>query len=692
MKNNQPVTQREYELKQGSNIISRTDKKGILTDCNEEFVEASGFTRQELVGKSHNVVRHPDMPEEAFRDLWDTLKRGRPWAGIVKNRRQNGDHYWVRATVTPMPDGNGYTSIRSKPNREEVQAAEKLYQRMRDDKNIRLDEGSVQIAGIFNLFKNVKVAHRLLVMAILPVLFAVALLTNSLWSLHQSNNSLKSVYEDRLVALDHLSKINDLNQMSLVNLLLASRSGTTKATVSELLAFINQNKTDIDATWSEIMKTHIDDGEKPLVANHIQKRDAMWALILQTGSLISAGNIAQANTLFDNELKAIRAEQENSIDRLISYQGTMAKQAYEEGVSRFNLNLILSLVVGIFGTLIVLTIAGLSMRYIKRSLMNAGEAATAIANGDLTKPLPRATHDEIGDLVSALSVMRNALHELLANMRDNVEIINHSSAELTSTAKSSAKVSEAQADAASSMAAAVEQMTVSIDQVEEGARETHKVTQESAFRSDEGAKIIHSAAEEMERIAEAVRSSAKTIRELEVFSVQISSIAGVIKEIADQTNLLALNAAIEAARAGEQGRGFAVVADEVRKLAERTAKSTTEISDMVVKIREGTQQAAQEMESGVVRVNDGVELARKAGESMKGIREGAEHTSVSVNEMTNALKEQTVAAREIAQRVEEIAQGADLNKESSARTAVSAHGMETLAKNLLKLSERFRIA
>lgn len=692
MKNNQPVTQREYELKQGSNIISRTDKKGILTDCNEEFVEASGFTRQELVGKSHNVVRHPDMPEEAFRDLWDTLKRGRPWAGIVKNRRKNGDHYWVRATVTPMPDGNGFTSIRSKPNRDEVQAAEKLYQRMREDKNIRLDEGYVRVAGVFNLFKSVKVAHRLLVMAILPVLFAVALLTNSLWSLHQSNNSLKSVYEDRLVALDHLSKINDLNQMSLVNLLLASRTGTTKATVSELLTSINQNKTDIDSTWSEIMKTHIDDEERPLVANHLQKREAMWALITQTGSLISAGNISQANMLFDNELKTIRAEQEDSIDSLISYQGKMAKQAYEEGVSRFNLNLVLSLVVGSFGTLIVLAIAGISMRYIKRSLMNAGEAATAIANGDLTKPLPRATHDEIGDLVSALSVMRNALHELLANMRENVEIINRSSAELSSTAKSSAKVSDAQADAASSMAAAVEQMTVSIDQVEEGARETHKVTQESALRSDEGAKIIHSAAEEMERIAEAVRSSAKTIRELEVFSVQISSIAGVIKEIADQTNLLALNAAIEAARAGEQGRGFAVVADEVRKLAERTAKSTTEISTMVVKIHEGTQQAAQEMESGVARVNQGVNLAREAGESMRGIREGAEHASVAVNEMTNALKEQTIAAREIAKRVEEIAQGADVNKESSAKTADSAHGMESLAKILLTLSERFRIA
>ena len=692
MRNNQPVTNREYELREGSNILSRTDNKGIITDCNEEFVEASGYTREELIGSPHNIVRHPDMPEEAFRDVWATLKSGRPWGGLVKNRRKNGDHYWVRATATPLPDGSGYTSVRSKPARSDTQGAEALYQRMRGGENIRLDEGYIRSAGVLNIFKKISISQRLMLMVVLPVLLATALLSNCLWALHASNDALKSVYEDRLVIMDRLGKINDLNQMSLIDLLLSSRAGADKSTVGELLGNVKKNKADIDKTWSEIMATHLNEDEKPLATDHAAKRDAMWALISKIDDLIAAGDVVQASNLFDHDLKKLRDEQEESIDSLNNYQVVSAEAAYGKSVERYNLSLQLSLGLGTLGILITLLIAGLSMRYISRSLREASGAATAIANGDLTRPMPRASHDEIGELVAKMSIMRNALHEMIASMRENVEVLNHSAVELTASASNSARASESQSDAASSMAAAVEQMSVSIDHVEEGARETHAVTQSSATRSDEGARIIHAAAEEMGRIAEAVKSTASTIRELEGFSEQISSVAGVIKDIADQTNLLALNAAIEAARAGEQGRGFAVVADEVRKLAERTANSTTEITGMVVMIREGTQRAAQEMEAGVVRVSDGVRLAQQAGESMIGIRQGAEQTSRAVNEISNALKEQTIAAREIAQRVEQIAQGSELNSASAALTATSAQQMESLAQKLQKLSTRFRIA
>jgi len=273
-----------------------------------------------------------------------------------------------------------------------------------------------------------------------------------------------------------------------------------------------------------------------------------------------------------------------------------------------------------------------------------------------------------------------------------VEVLNKSAGDLSASASSSARTSENQSEAATSMAAAVEQMSVSIDHVEGNARDAYAVTQSSANRSDEGGRIIHEAAAEMVRIADSVKATAATIRELEEFSTQIISIAGVIKDIAEQTNLLALNAAIEAARAGEQGRGFAVVADEVRKLAERTASSTTQINGMIIRIQEGTQRAAQEMEAGVVRVSDGVLLAQQAGESMTGIRQGAEQTSQTVNEISSALKEQVAAAREISQRVEQIAQGSELNSVSAAQTAASAQQMESLAQHLHILSTRFKIA
>lgn len=136
MRNNLPVTQHEYPFPSGLTLVSVTDLKGRITYCNPAFVTLSGFSRDELLGQSHNVVRHPDMPEEAFRDMWETIQSGLPWSGLVKNRRKTGDHYWVHANATPMLDGDqitGYLSVRSEPSREAIEAAEGLYALMREE-------------------------------------------------------------------------------------------------------------------------------------------------------------------------------------------------------------------------------------------------------------------------------------------------------------------------------------------------------------------------------------------------------------------------------------------------------------------------------------------------------------------------------------------------------------------------------
>jgi aerotaxis receptor len=136
MRHNGPVTQQEHLLPAGMTLVSTTDLQSHITYCNPAFVEASGFSREDLIGQPHNLIRHPDMPAEAFRDMWATLKDGQPWTALVKNRRQNGDHYWVRANVTPTLEGGrvtGYMSVRTTPRRDEVAAAEALYARMRDE-------------------------------------------------------------------------------------------------------------------------------------------------------------------------------------------------------------------------------------------------------------------------------------------------------------------------------------------------------------------------------------------------------------------------------------------------------------------------------------------------------------------------------------------------------------------------------
>ena len=137
MRNNQPVTQREHLLSPNDYLISRTDLKGRITFANRAFIETSGFTAEELLGAPHNLVRHPDMPPEAFADLWRALEAGQSWTGLVKNRRKDGDHYWVLATVTPTRVADrvvGYTSVRAMASREQIDATAALYQRFRENR------------------------------------------------------------------------------------------------------------------------------------------------------------------------------------------------------------------------------------------------------------------------------------------------------------------------------------------------------------------------------------------------------------------------------------------------------------------------------------------------------------------------------------------------------------------------------
>jgi len=155
MQINLPVTQREYDYPDDLMLVSTTDVKGLITHCNQAFVEASGYSYEELLGQPHHIVRHPDMPPEAFKDMWSTIGRGRPWNGLVKNRRKNGDHYWVVANATPVLEGGkpvGYMSVRIKPTRQQIQQAEALYARVRQERErgrvtVRIHAGGVRRVG-----------------------------------------------------------------------------------------------------------------------------------------------------------------------------------------------------------------------------------------------------------------------------------------------------------------------------------------------------------------------------------------------------------------------------------------------------------------------------------------------------------------------------------------------------------------
>ena len=341
---------------------------------------------------------------------------------------------------------------------------------------------------------------------------------------------------------------------------------------------------------------------------------------------------------------------------------------------------------------ISLTLVG---RWILRTLGGEPEYASqitrTIAAGDLTSNVVCAPGDTTS-VLAGMKTMQQTLRQMIGEIVRGAEQLSSASSQMLTASEEVATQSTHQSEAASSMAAAVEEMTVSIDQVAENAQEAHAITVNSGELSARGTGVIQRAATEMRNISDAVASSSAIIQDLGEQSNQITSIVNTIREIADQTNLLALNAAIEAARAGEHGRGFAVVADEVRKLAERTSLSTTEIASMVDKIQDGTRNAVSSMETGVRQAGTGVALASQAGDSITEIREGAQRVIEVVNSISDAIREQGTVSSEIARNIEQIAQMSEEGARAVHNTAEAARNMQKLSTGLHAAVSRFKVA
>lgn len=313
----------------------------------------------------------------------------------------------------------------------------------------------------------------------------------------------------------------------------------------------------------------------------------------------------------------------------------------------------------------------------------------AEGEGDLTRRLSVERNDEIGKTSTIFNTFMAKLQTVVRDVKNSAEKVMATSQQLSAAANELTISSNQQSDATSSMAASLEEVTVSIQQVADNSDRAHEMATEAGGLSGEGHRAVYEAIDEMQKISESVNSSSGAITTLEEKSKQISTVANVIKDIADQTNLLALNAAIEAARAGEQGRGFAVVADEVRKLAERTATATHEITNTIDEIRQSTQSSVSGMEFSVKQVEKGVEMAKHSGVAMENIEMSTNRVKASVDEISSALREQSTAATQLAQDVEVIAQKAERNGTLASESAQSANHLADLAAALKQSVDRF---
>jgi methyl-accepting chemotaxis protein len=325
-----------------------------------------------------------------------------------------------------------------------------------------------------------------------------------------------------------------------------------------------------------------------------------------------------------------------------------------------------------------------------------GEPSQAVAQvedfarGDLTHNIVSRSQYP-GNLLGALAAMQGRLGGIVRNIRESTAMLAQQSGELSVTANQISHAASTQAESSAAAAVSIQQLTDNIHHVSDVAHSTEDNSRKTAKLADKGGEVVRLASEEIENIATAVSGSTERIHSLVGRSMEIGKITQVIQEIAAQTNLLALNAAIEAARAGEQGRGFAVVADEVRRLSERTALATAEIARMIDAIQTDTRHAVQAMEGTLPRVHQGQELAHQATIVLGEIQSQAQDSLGQAQEVASSNRAQAESARLIAGHVGDIATMAEQTRAATSNNAYAAGQLKTLSDKLRDAMEFFKV-
>jgi aerotaxis receptor len=525
MKVNLPVSNNEVPFPKGAILVSKTDLKGIITYANEAFIKLSGFSKEELYGKSHNLVRHPDMPSEAFKDLWSTVKKGSPWRGLVKNRRKDGDYYWVDATVVPIRKNNqtlGYMSVRREPSRQQVKEAEQLYRRVKEGK-ARLERPGLMKKVFQYTFLTRYIMFTLLMQALMVAVF------------------LSARHE-----------------------------------------------------WVEVAAGLL-----------------VFSLLLGAGSCI------------------------------------------------------------------------FMMHKFYRPLQKAIHYFDQIAQGNIENDIPVDSTDLSGQLMSSLAYMQTHMLVIIDEISRAADTLQQGCANLEQEVAVVAAHSDEQQDRAAEVSAAIEEVSASVAQVADSTQGAATSARTSLELVDLGNRQMRMSMESISRVVEVVQASSQRMNELSEAIARIDQVTHVIKDIADQTSLLALNASIEAARAGEQGRGFAVVAQEVRGLAERTAESTSHIADIVANIQQMTFSANSSMNEAVLGVEDGIRMLKQSNDHLQEITSSSRIVTDAAAHIASATSEQSIATEAVARNMEQISALISDNRNS-------IKSVEVASKTLLEISEELQ--
>jgi methyl-accepting chemotaxis protein len=354
--------------------------------------------------------------------------------------------------------------------------------------------------------------------------------------------------------------------------------------------------------------------------------------------------------------------------------------------------LLTQLILAILAIVIAVAVSVWVARSVSRPLTAVVDAAEyAVTHDDFTRRIPEEGTQETARVGQAINHLMGKFRDIIAHTTHSSESIADASGVLAASSEQVSKSSSAQADAASSVAAAIEEVSVSVSETASNARAAGEIVEKSRAGTEMALTVMTETVKNVNGIATLIRESGSNVGRLDESSKRIGGIVQVIKEVADQTNLLALNAAIEAARAGEQGRGFAVVADEVRKLAERTSKATTEIASLIGDIQNHIGETVTGMQQANTQVTESLELVGRSEAALHRIGEDAREVANNVQSIADAVREQDAAIHQVATNIEKIAQMAEENSAATASSSDTASQLDRLSGALKDSVDRFKV-
>jgi PAS domain S-box-containing protein len=666
MRKNLPVTSTEYHLTDKTLIVSKTDLKGKLAYFNESFVEASGFTEDELMNQPHNIVRHPDMPPAAFENLWDTLKAGKPWAGAVKNRRKNGDFYWVLASATPIWENgqiSGYMSIRSKLHKNQREEAQHVYGLINagNAREYRIDAGMIRkrsIRDVFSFFTGTLKA-RLRTLATTLTAFILIVGAAGFFGMRAINENARSIYEGRTVPLNRLFDINDRmkdNSLALYGAIADGRSGKP---VGDVAARIGANIETIGKAWSDYAALPLAPDEKAIADAFLPKRIEYVDKGVKVGlALLAEKKYDALDAHMAGAAAQLFAAAKTPLDKLVAMQVESAKADYGAAGQTYAMSNGVAATFLLLGLAIAYLLAKTTIRAILRPLAHLNEVMAAIAQEKFNSRIHVERDDEMGVALRNLQAMqaklgfdqevrqdvekraaaqrRSDMHRLAGDFEaavgEIIETVASASGELEESASMLTRTADQTQQLSVAVASASEEASTNVQSVASATEEMASSVTEISRQVQESARMAG------EAVGQA-RSTTERVGELSKAAARIGDVVELINTIAGQTNLLALNATIEAARAGEAGRGFAVVASEVKALAEQTAKATGEIGQQIAGIQAATHESVG---------------------AIKDISSTIEKLSEVSSTIAAAVEEQGAATQEIARNVQQAAQGTQL--------------------------------